>query len=208
MSLNVKIRFCIQRMYLNIYNLIFSLTKNEMRCICIIESIEKRDLYDVNRNLTGETISKGEYIPPDRYILVVLVFIQNSAGKFLIQKRSKVKDGKYASTGGHPKSGETSLQGIITEIKEELGLRILPDELDLIFSGREDSKQVFFDIYYIKKDFNICDLTLQQEEVESVEWISLKQIKQLIDNDLFLDNHAEEVYRMIDIFKDRGINLE
>ena len=53
--------------------------------------MEKRDLYDINRNLTGETIFKSEDIPKDRYIVVVLVFIQNSEGKFLIQKRSEIK---------------------------------------------------------------------------------------------------------------------
>lgn len=170
--------------------------------------IETRDLYDVNRNLTNETIHKGDSIPLNRYIVVVLAFIQNSKGEFLIQKRSQQKDGKYASTGGHPKSGETSMQGIITEIEEELGLKVSSSELDLIYSGREDNEQVFFDIYYIKKDFNIADLTLQKEEVDFVEWDSLSKIKQLIHDDLFLKNHAEEVYRMIDIFKKRGINLE
>lgn len=68
-----------------------------------MEEIEKRDLYDENRNLIGETIFKGEEIPEGKYIVVVLVFIQNSEGKFLIQKRSERKNGKYATTGGHPK---------------------------------------------------------------------------------------------------------
>ena len=108
--------------------------------------MEIRDLYDINRNLTGETIKKGDPIPPNRYILVVLSFIQNSKGEFLIQKRSIQKDGKYGSTGGHPKSGESSEQGIITEIKEELGIDILPEELDLLFAGRSDSEQVFFNV--------------------------------------------------------------
>ena len=65
--------------------------------------MEKRDLYDFNRNLTGETIFKGEKIPKDKYILVVLSFIENSSGKFLIQKRSIQKKGKFASTGRSPK---------------------------------------------------------------------------------------------------------
>lgn len=170
--------------------------------------MEKRDLYDINRKLTGETIYKGEPIPPNRYILVVLSFIQNSNGQFLIQKRSKIKDGKYGSTGGHPKSGETSLQGIITEIREELGLTVSPSDLELIFSSREDSEQVFFDIYYMKKDLDISNLTLQKEEVESVKWLSIKEIRQLIDDGLFLESHAEEFFRMINIFKEKGIILD
>ena len=100
--------------------------------------------------------------------------------------------------GGHPKSGESSLQGILTEIKEEIGLSLLPCEPKLIYSGREDSKQIFFDIYYIKKDFELKDLTLQKEEVESVTWNSVSEIKDLIDNNLFLDNHVEEFYRVLD----------
>lgn len=169
---------------------------------------EKRDLYDKNRNKTGKTIYKGEKIPEGRYIVVVLVFIQNLKGEFLIQKRSKQKDGKYASTGGHPKTGESSIQGMITEIQEEIGLEVKSQELELIYSGREDKSQVFFDIYYLKRDFEIKDLTLQKEEVEFVEWDSLDEIKRLINDGLFLENHAEEVYRMIDIFRQRGINLE
>lgn len=169
--------------------------------------MEKRDLYDINRNLTGETICKGEKIPTNQYIVVVLSFIQNSNGDFLIQKRSPKKNGKYASTGGHVKSGESSIQGIITEINEELGLKVLPNEPELIYSGREDHEQVFFDVYYIKKDFDITTLTLQKEEVDFVQWNTINEILNLINNNLFFVNHAEEFFRMIEIFKKRGINL-
>ncbi|MBP3596945.1 MAG: NUDIX domain-containing protein [Clostridia bacterium] len=173
-----------------------------------MKNLEKRDLYDINGNLTEETIYKGEPVPDNRYIIVVLVFMQNSEGKFLIQKRSKEKDGKYGSTGGHAKSGENSIQAMITEIKEELGVTVNQNELELIFSGREDSAQTFFDIYYLKKDYNISDFTLQKEEVEFVKWCSIKEIKQMILDGEFLENHAEEVYRLINIFKERGIDLE
>lgn len=170
--------------------------------------MEKRDLYDKNKNLTGETIYKGDPIPENKYIIVVLCFIQNSEGKFLIQKRSQEKDGLYGSTGGHPKTGETSLQGMITEIQEEIGLTVTEKELELIYAGRQDTKRAFFDIYYLKKDFEINTLILQKEEVEFVEWLTISQIKQLISDGVFKESHAEEVYRLIDIFRKRGVELE
>lgn len=164
-----------------------------------MENLEKRDLYDINRNLTGKTIFKGESIPNGNYIVVVLVFIQNSEGKFLIQKRSKIKNGKFATTGGHPKSGENSIQGILSEVKEEIGLEINPDDLKLYYTGRSDSEKVFWDDYYIKIDIpNIQDLILQKEEVESVCWLSVDEIKSLMKEEKFLKNHYEEFEILLD----------
>ena len=170
--------------------------------------MEERDLYDENKNLTGETIFKGDPIPENRYIIVVMVIIQNSKKEFLIQKRSAEKNGKFAFTGGHPKAGETSIQGMITEIKEELGLDISETELDLFFTGRNDKDRVFFDMYYLKKDFEIEDLKLQKEEVDYCEWDSSDRVRKLINDGLFHGNHVEEFYRLIDIYKKRGIEVE
>ena len=155
--------------------------------------MEKRDLYDENRNLTGETILKGEQIPKGRYIVVVLVFIQNSEGKFLIQKRSEAKNGKYATTGGHPKTGETSIEGILTEVEEEIGVKMNPKDLKLYFSGKSENERVFWDDYYIKMDIqNLNDLKLQEAEVDSVEWLSENEIVNLMKQDKFFKNHYEE----------------
>lgn len=165
--------------------------------------MEKRDLYDINRNLTGKTIFKGEPIPENNYIIVVLVFIQNSEGNFLIQKRSKRKNGKYATTGGHPKSGENSIQGILSEVKEEIGLDINSKDLKLYYSGRSASEKVFWDDYYIKMDVpDIENLSLQKEEVESVSWLSINEIHSLMNEDKFFRNHYEEFEILLDWLKD------
>lgn len=160
--------------------------------------MEKRDLYDINRNLTGETIYKGDSIPDGKFILVVLSFMQNSKGEFLIQKRSVQKGSKYGSTGGHAKTGETSIQAMMTEINEELSLNANEDELHLVYSGREDEDKIFFDLYYMKKDFSTNSLILQKEEVESVKWMTVDEIKHLISTNEFFDNHVEEFYRILD----------
>lgn len=172
-----------------------------------MENIEKRDLYDINRKLTGKTIFKGDKIPDGSYIIVVLVFIQNYDGKFLIQKRSERKNGKFATTGGHPKSGENSIQGIITEVKEEIGLDLNSDDLQLYYSGRSDLEKVFWDDYYIKMDVpNIENLILQKEEVESVCWLSIDEIKTLMKEDKFFKNHYEEFEILLDWLEEKESN--
>ena len=155
--------------------------------------MEKRDLYDEKRHLTGETIYKGEEIPNGRYIIVVLV---------LIQKRSEIKNGKYATTGGHCKTGENSIQGILTEIKEEIGLDVKAEDLKLYYSGKAGF--AFWDDYYIKMDVpNIEKLKLQKEEVESVCWLTEEEIKQLMNEDKFFKNHYEEFEILLEWLKNR-----
>ena len=169
--------------------------------------MEIRDLFDCNRKLTGETIKKDDPIPQGKYIAVVLCFIQNSKGEFLIQKRSPQKNGKYGSTSGHLETGESSIQGMIREIKEELGLKIIPSELELLKSGRMDEKQYFYDIYYLRKNCNIEDLTLQKDEVDFVEWDSLEKIKRLIAEKLFSPTHSEIFLELLNVLdeKTKGI---
>lgn len=147
--------------------------------------MEKRDLYDINRKPIGKTIEKGDEIPNNTYIMMVVIFIQNKDNKFLIQKRSTEKGGKWASTGGHPKTGETSLQGILNEVKEELGIEI---DKPILFK-QASGKDTICDLYYIKNDINIKDMVLQEEEVSDVKWASIDEINELMNKNEFNKGH-------------------
>ena len=94
-------------------------------------------------------------------------------------------------TSGHPKSGENSLNGIITEIKEELGVEALPQELKLMYSTRDDNNKCFYDLYYLQKDYEKEDMLLQKEEVDKVYWFSEEKIDELCKNGEFKESHIE-----------------
>ncbi|GEM_PF-360737 len=151
--------------------------------------MEKRDLYDENRKLTGETIYKGNTVPKGKYYITVIIFIQNENNEFLIQKRVPEKDGKWATTGGHPISGQTSKQGIITEIKEELGINVEENNIVLIKTIKTEDD--FVDIYYLKENVNMNKIKIQKEEVEEVKWSSETKIKELIEYGEFSKSHTE-----------------
>ena len=153
--------------------------------------MEKRDLYNRYKENTQSTILKEQEIPDDYYTLVVTVLIQNSKNEILIQKRSKQKGGEYGLTSGHPKSGENSLTGIISEIKEELGMEAQPQELKLMYSTRDDSNKCFYDLYYLKKDYKKEKMLLQKEEVEKVYWLSEEKVKELCTRGEFKESHIE-----------------
>lgn len=153
--------------------------------------MEKRDLYNRYKENTKFTILKEQETPDNYYTLVVLALIQNSKNEILVQKRSKQKGGKYGLTSGHPKSGENSLTGIITEIKEELGVEALPQELKLMYSTRDDSDRCFYDLYYLKKDYQKENMQLQKDEVDKVYWFPENKIKELCSNGEFKKSHIE-----------------
>ena len=146
---------------------------------------EYTDLYDENKNLTGEKLfrEKGTklIVPEGKYSVVVLAFIENSKGEFLFQMTSKRKKNVWATTGGHVKSGQTSKEAIIEEIKEELGIDINEDEVKLFKTYKYDD--AFKDVFYIKKDIDINSLTYEKDEVEYVKYLTKDEILDLINND-------------------------
>lgn len=147
------------------------------------------DLYDKNKTKTGEVIERGKKVPKGRYYITVVVWIQNSKDEFLIQKTVSEKHHMWSTTGGHPKIGESSLEGIVTEIKEELGLIVSEKELQLFKTIKTEDD--FVDIYYIKIDVSLEEIAIQEEEVEAVKWASIEEINSLIDKGIFLPPHID-----------------
>lgn len=91
----------------------------------------------------------------------------------LFQKRSeKVQHGGFydSSAGGHVDAGEDILIAAIRETEEEIGLKLSPDELKLVCSYMTDKK--FITVYLSDRTGKNDELKLN-DEVESVEWVSL-----------------------------------
>jgi 8-oxo-dGTP pyrophosphatase MutT (NUDIX family) len=151
--------------------------------------MEYRDLYDKNRVPTGEKIERHEAVPAGKYYVTVMVFVENSKGEILLQRRSASKGGQWATTGGHPKSGETSVEGMIAEIKEELGICV--DETELTLYKTIQTEDDFVDLYSLKKDIDCGEMKLQDEEVQDVAWFSKQEIEKMIKNGTFFKYHIE-----------------
>jgi len=140
--------------------------------------MELRDLYDENSILTNKTYYKGKKIPKGYYPMVVMIVIRNSKGEFLMQKRVEKKGGDWGVTGGHPKSGETPLEGIISEVREELGLDFSKEKIIEYDSGCNGKD--CYKMYFIQKDINLKDITIQEEELSGVRWFKMKELKEMV----------------------------
>ncbi len=148
--------------------------------------MEYLDLYNEKKELIGKIIPRTKEKPvlgPGEYIRIVIIFIQNSRNELLIQYTSKEKGNIWATTGGFVQSGDTSEKTVIKEVSEELGLDISNDDVKYI--GDFKKGVAIFDVYYLKKDIDIKDITYQVEEVDYVKWLSFDEINSLIDAEKF-----------------------
>lgn len=146
------------------------------------KSDEKWDLYDENRELTGETMMRGTSVPEGCYHIVVSIWLRNHEGKYLMSRRSENKNwspGVWETTGGAVQSGETSLDAAVREVREELGLELDKDKGKLIRSVRSEPLQDFYDAWIFDVETELSDLTVQTEEVSEVKWMDSDEIDAL-----------------------------
>lgn len=149
--------------------------------------MEYLNLYDKEGNLTNEKGIRGEIT--NKLVGIVLIFIENSKGEFLIQKTSPSRENVYATTGGHVSYGSTFEETVINEVKEELGIDITND--NIILMNTYIRERVIQKVFYLKKDISINDITIQEDEVENIEWLSKEKINELIENNEFRTSNIE-----------------
>ena len=86
---------------------------------------EMWDIYDINKNKIGKQVQRNSYqFKKGEYHIVVTAIIMNSKNEILISKRAAYKKFglMWECNGGSILAGETSLEGVLREIKEELGI--------------------------------------------------------------------------------------
>ena len=153
------------------------------------------DLYDENRELLGKDHVRGEQLPIDGYHLVVHVWIRNSKGEYLIAQRTANRPTfplVWECVDGSVIKGEDSLQGALREVKEEVGVDLLPEKGHVILS---DIKKIEFgkvvnkivDVWLFEYDGEVDLSNATTDEVEQVAWMSRSQIKELFDANMFVE---------------------
>lgn len=150
--------------------------------------LEIWDLYDRDRKLIGETHVRGIPLPEGCYHLVVHVWVQNDKGEVLLSKRHPDKHygNLWEYLGGSVLTGETSLQGVIREAKEEIGLVLDQENGKLI---RSEIKADFHqDIWLFQSNESIENLTFQPDEVIDAKWVNQDTFEKMMVNNELVPN--------------------
>lgn len=162
--------------------------------------MEYWDIYDKDGNFTGRKKGKYEKWDKDEYHLATEVWVINSKKQILIQQRSEkcqLLPGIWALTTGRVVSGETTRQGCIRELKEELGIEAKEEECNLVKSLLKNRLGMIWDIYFLSKDVELEDVTLQKEEVSTVKLVNTDEFRDMLKEGIMCE--YSEVYELLDI---------
>lgn len=156
--------------------------------------MEILDVYDIKGNKLNKTTVRGnlQLKEGEEFIKIVTVWFRSGI-RYLIQLVSKQKGSEYAVTGGHVPTGSTSREQAKVECKEELGFDLDDDKLKFIGSVVET--RVIIDVYlYEDEDIDLeeVEFQLQEEEVESVVWLTKDEMEDMILKGILRDSTAHQ----------------
>ncbi len=158
--------------------------------------MEFYDIYTADGQLTGRAARKGTPCTGGDYYLGVHVYLYDSNGRFLLQKRASDKaflPGGWEVHMGHVMAGETALQAARRETAEELGVCLPSERFIPVARFVWNELHHLVDIFFAKADLDAAQLHLQTRELTEAKWISKAEMVDFIQRMTY--RPAE--YRMI-----------
>ena len=148
--------------------------------------MELWDVYDKDRNKTGKVIERGKDTleKGKEYHIVVTGIIMNSKDEILISQRAEHKPLplQWECNGGFILAGETSLEGIVRELKEELGLQFSKKEAIFLKTVESKKHPNFKDLWVFRKDIVIKDVRFADEEAIAAKWVNIDEFIEMYNN--------------------------
>ena len=142
------------------------------------------DIYDNNRIKTGKTHVRGEKMVEGDNILIVMILIFDKDGRMLSQQRPMDMTwgpGKWTMTaGGAVQAGETPSQAAERELYEELGIKMDFAGARPNFTMTNDT--AFIDYFLVRADIDLATLSVPNEEVAGVKWVSKEEMLSMVDS--------------------------
>ena len=153
--------------------------------------MELVDLLNNRKELVGKTCERNN-VPNGFYRLSIHIWIMNDKNEILIQQRSsnrKMFPNMWTNTGGACISGETSIETVIREFKEEINIDVNKEHLEFIASYKREKDYV--DVWLLKENINIKDIKFLDSEVQDIKWVSIDEWLDMLKEGLAIKSSTD-----------------
>ena len=169
-------------------------------------------IVDENGEFTGTIMEREKAHELNLLHWEVGVFVINEKMQALLQRRSKNKKidpNVWSICGGHVNADEEPEMTAIRELREEIGLRILNNDLH-IFGDNEvkirESNSHIVKFYYVICNKKEEEFTIQKEELSEIRWLDIDKIIEMIkandkENMVFGRNKEKRIYQFEELKK-------
>lgn len=176
-------------------------------------NLEYFDLLDEKGNFLGTTKERNAVHRDGDWHKAIHIWIINEKGEILLQRRCETKDSDPnmldISCAGHLSAGDSSLEGALRELKEELNLEIDPSELSFIKTLKRSWKDShgfvdneYNDLYILRTNKKIAEMVYQKEEISEIFFVSYKKFKEMVTNKqsdmIMYDEEFQILFQMFD----------
>ena len=151
------------------------------------------DIVTEDGKITGRKTLKSEIHAKGYYHNTAHIWLYTKDGNILLSQRSASKSICPllwdVSVAGHIDAGELIIHAALREVKEEIGLDLITNDLQKIGifecfqsypNGIKDNE--FHHTYIAELKVPLHQLTPQEEEVEAIKLISIESYKELLNN--------------------------
>lgn len=160
--------------------------------------VELWDVYDENRQKTGKIVERGkDMLKRGEYHIAIEALLINDEGKILISQRAAHRKRyplMWECNGGSAVMGETSVQAIVREMREELGIEFKEEEAIFL---KEYKGDIYFKDYWVfKTNVKPEDLTFPDGESIAAKWVTIDEILKMRENGECIGRIEKEDYEL------------
>lgn len=176
----------------------------------MLVNMEILDIVNEDNELTGEKETRQYIHENNLWHRHVSCWIINEKGEVLFQRRSSNKKKNpniWSKTGGHIIAGEDPKDALKREVKEELGINIIDENIILtgIYKSSDEENKYFGYDYIVKVKYKVEDYNLQIEELSEVKYITINEmvnLKRIGDENYTFNRWSDDnFYEQIEIIK-------
>lgn len=109
-------------------------------------------------------------------ISIYLILIQDNKILLLRRYNTGYEDGNYGLPSGHLEDNESAARALCREVKEEINIKLKPQDLKLIQVLHRKESDNRIDLFFITKSYQGIPKNNEPDKCDEINWFSINHL--------------------------------